>query len=51
MKQFNWMYERMSRYRNKNKSLSYNIERYLLDNGVKKKEIRSLKKILLTSKP
>lgn len=46
-KDFDKMYNQMKGYKNKKKSLSYNIERYLLDNGVTKKEIRSIKNILL----
>ena len=44
---FNKLYNQMKAYKSKKKSLSYNIEAYLLENGVSKKEIRSIKKILL----
>lgn len=44
---FKDFYNQMRSYRNSKRPLSYNIECYLLDNGVTKGEIASIKNILL----
>lgn len=47
MKRFDKMYKHMSRYKDSSKPLSYNIEAYLLDRGMKQSEIDAIKKIML----
>ena len=47
IKKFRKMYKYLKGYKDKNKPLSYNIEEYLLDNGMRQVEIDSIKKIML----
>ena len=47
MRRFDKVYRYMSRYKDSKKSLSYNIEAFLLDNGMKKQEINSIRAIML----
>lgn len=49
IKRFENLYNLMASYKDSKKSLSYNIECYLKDNGVTQKEINSIKKLLLVS--
>ena len=48
IRRFNQFYNKMQSYENENESLSYNIECYLLDNGVTKTEISNIKEIMLS---
>ena len=48
IRRFDKFYNKMKAYKDKNRSLSYNIESYLLDNGITGQEIDSIKNILLT---
>ena len=47
MKRFDKVYKYMSGYRDRTKPLSYNIEAFLLDNGMQKDEIDTIRTIML----
>jgi len=47
MRRIDKVYRYMSRYKNSSKPLSYNIEAFLLDNGMKKSEIDRIRAIML----
>ena len=47
IKQFDALYNKMASYKDKKQSLSYNIEAYLLDIGMTKQDIQTIKNIML----
>jgi protein tyrosine/serine phosphatase len=47
VERFNKLYNYMKKYSDPKRSLQYNVERYLLDNGMTKKELHTIKKVML----
>lgn len=47
MRQFNKLYHKMSCYKDPSRSLEYNIEAFLLDIGLTRKELNTIEKIML----